>query len=310
MIGIYFARVFRAAFQNFWRNVWLSVATTVIVTMTLLIVLFLYFANVFGLEVLRNVEQKVDLSVTFVDGASEAQIAALAKSIEARDDVKTVNVVTSEQALAIFRRRNADKPFIEESLKELEENPLPASMFVIAKEPRFYQVIAGELSSEKYVSVIDEVHFEDSRVVIERLISIISAIKNVGTVVTVVFVVLVVLIMFNTVRLAIYSFREEIDIMRLVGASRWFIRGPFVLETVLVAVLAVILASAIAYPALKAASPELQGFFFDGHAAASPFDIYQYALSNWLTVIGLQLLIAVGLAIFSSLIAVQRYLKN
>lgn len=310
MIGVSFGRVFRAAFQNFWRNVWLSVATTVIMTITLLIVLFLYFANVFGLQVLRNVEQKVDLSVTFIENASDEQISTLAEEVERRDDVETVNVVTSEQALDIFRQRNQDKPFIEESLAELEENPLPASLFVVAKEPRFYQVIAGELSGERYSPVIDEVHFEDSRAVIDRLMIIISAIKNVGIIITVIFVVLVVLIMFNTVRLAIYSFREEIDIMHLVGASRWFIRGPFVLESVLVALSAVILASVIVYPALKAASPELQRFFFAGHAGATPFDIYQYAMSNWLTVVGLQALIAVGLAVFSSLIAVQRYLKN
>lgn len=310
MIGTFFGRVMKAAFQNFWRNVWLSVATMVIMTMTLLIVLFLYFANIFGLEVLHNVEQKVDLSVTFLDSVSDEQIATLAREVEARDNVEATNIVTSEQALTIFRQRNQDKPFIEESLAELEENPLPASMFVVAKEPRFYQVIAQDLASERYTSLVDEVHFEDSRAVIDRLMAIISAIKNVGLVVTVIFVVLVMLIMFNTVRLAIYSFREEIDIMHLVGASRWFIRGPFVLESVLVALLAVMLASAVVYPALKAASPELQRFFFEGHAGATPFDIYQYAVDGWLTVVGLQLVLAVGLAIFSSLIAVQRYLKN
>lgn len=310
MVGISFIRVFKAASQNFWRNIWLSVATTVIMTMTLLIVLFLFFANIFGLEVLHNVEQKVDLSVTFADSASEEQIAALAREIGSRDDVKGVEVVTSEQALAIFRQRNQDKPFIEESLAELEKNPLPASMFIVATEPRFYQAMAGDLASERYAAVIAAVNFEDSRAVIDRLMTIILAIKNVGLVVTVIFVVLVVLIMFNTVRLAIYSFREEIDIMHLVGASRWFIRGPFVLESILVALLAVAVASAIAYPALKAASPELQRFFFESHADSASFDIYQYAVDRWFTILGLQVVLAAGLAIFSSLIAVQRYLKN
>jgi len=310
MVGISFIRVFKAASQNFWRNIWLSVATTVIMTMTLLIVLFLFFANIFGLEVLHNVEQKVDLSVTFADSASEEQMTALAREIESRDDVKGVEIVSSEQALAIFRQRNQDKPFIEESLAELEENPLPASMFIVATEPRFYQAMAGDLASERYAAVVAEVNFEDSRAVIDRLMTIILAIKNVGLVVTVIFVVLVVLIMFNTVRLAIYSFREEIDIMHLVGASRWFIRGPFVLESILVALLAVAVASAIAYPALKAASPELQRFFFESHADSTSFDIYQYAVDRWFTILGLQVVLAAGLAIFSSLIAVQRYLKN
>ncbi len=310
MVIVSFMRVFKAAAQNFWRNIWLSVATTVIMTMTLLIVLFLYFANVFGLQVLRNVEQKVDLSVTFKDSATEQQIKDLSRQIEARRDVKKTKIVSSEQALEMFRQRNRDKPFIEESLKELEKNPLPANMYITAEEPRFYQTIAQELGSERYASVVAKVHYEDSRAVINRLMAIISAVKNAGLVITVIFMVLVVLIMFNTVRLAIYSFREEIDIMRLVGASRWFIQGPFVLESVLVGLLAVALASAITYPALNAASGELKRFFFADQSGGVVFDIYHFAVENRLVVVSIQLAVAVGLAVFSSLIAVQRYLRR
>jgi len=299
-----------AAFNNFWRNIWLTLATMMIMTITLLVVMFLYFANVFGLEVIKNIEQKVDLSITFVDGASEESIVRLADEYEARQDVEAVQIVTSEQALEIFRQRNQDKPFIEESLKELENNPLPASLFIVASEPRFYAQISQELKAEKYSGLIMEVNYDDSQQVIERLISVISTIKSVGLVMTLIFAALVVLIMFNTVRLAIYSFREEIDIMHLVGASRWFIRGPFVLESILVAILSVILASAIVYPTLRGASPHLQQFFFAGYAQASPFDIYTFAAANWFNVISLQLLVAVGLAIFGSLIALQRYLKT
>ena len=124
-----------------------------------------------------------------------------------------------------------------------------------------------------------------------------------------IFAFLVVLIMFNTLRLAIYSFREEIDIMRLVGASRWFIRGPFLLESILVALLAVVIASGLVYGLLYLASPYLEKFFFTGNVQGEAFNIYQYGLANWPTVIGWQLAVAVGLAIFSCLIAVQRYLK-
>jgi cell division transport system permease protein len=154
------------------------------------------------------------------------------------------------------------------------------------------------------------VQFEDSRAVIENLVRIISAVKNVGAVVTVVFAVLVMLIMFNTVRLAIYSFREEIDIMHLVGASRWFIRGPFVVESMLVALLATALATALMYPVLEAAAPGLQAFFFQNLSQqGEPFNLYAFATQHWLTVVALQLLVAVTLAIVSSLTALQRYLK-
>lgn len=307
MLGISFARVFKAAFQNFWRNIWLSLATLVIMVMTLLMMLVLYFANVFGSQVLRTIEQKVDLSATFKESVTENQVQAIADEIASREDVEEVRVVSSEQALEAFRARHANDPFIEDSLKELEANPLPASMYVVASEPRFYQNIAQQLESEKYQPFIEEVNFQDLRPVIARLIDVMNTVRNGAFVVTITFAALVVLITFNTVRLAIYSFREEIDIMRLVGASNWFIRGPFVIEAVLVALLAVALASSVMYPVLRAVSPRLRDFFFTD---AAQFDVFQYASTHWMTVIGLQVGVAVGLAVFSSLIAIRRYLRK
>lgn len=310
MVGVSFFRVLRGALQNFWRNIWLSVATMVIMTITLLIVLFLYFANLFGAEVIKGVQQKVDLSVVFKEDISAEQMQALARQVESREDVVAVKIISSEEAKEIFLRNKEDKPYIEEALRELEDNPLPASMFIVAADPREYQQIAQFVSAKQFSSIVAEVQFEDTREVIDKLIAIISTIKSAGIIVTLVFSILVVLIMFNTVRLAIYSFREEIDIMHLVGASRWFIRGPFVLESVLIALISVLLASLIIYPSLSYASEPLKGFFFAGLVQQVPFDIYQYATDRWPTVIGLQIAVAVGLAVFSSLIALQRYLKS
>ncbi|MEK7557326.1 MAG: FtsX-like permease family protein, partial [Patescibacteria group bacterium] len=108
-------------------------------------------------------------------------------------------------------------------------------------------------------------------------------------------------------RLAIYSFREEIDIMRLVGASNWFIRGPFVIEAMFVALLAVAASSAIMYPVLNAIGPRLQDFFFSDTVQ---FDVFEYAVQSWPTIVGLQIAAAVGLATFSSVIAIRRYLRK
>ncbi len=308
MIGISFWRVLRSAFRNFWRNVWLSIATLIIMTITLLMISFLYFANIFGSEVLRGIEQKVDLSVTFRDGVENDYIQALKQELESREDVEKVTVVTSDEALLKFRQRHSNDPLIEESLQELENNPLPASIFILATEPRFYQNIAKQLEAEKYQPFVADINFETARGVIDRLISLISAIKNIGIIVTFIFAFLVLLIMFNTVRLAIYSFREEIDIMRLVGASRWFIQGPFIIEAIFVGLLAVALSSIIVFPTLKAVAPHLQRFFFD--AQGTTFNVYNFGIQNWPTVIGLQALVAIGLAIPSSYFAIRRYLHD
>lgn len=309
MIGISLYRVFRAALLNFWRNIWLSLATTVIMIITLLMMLFLYFANVFGAEVLRTIEQKVDISVTFKDNVQDDYIQAIRQEMEARPDVESVTVLSSEQALELFRQRHGDNALIEESLGELEANPLPASMFIVATDPTHYETIARQLEAEKYAPFIDSVNFENTQSVIERLIALVTSVKNIALIVTALFASLVVLIMFNTVRMAIYSFREEIDIMRLVGASRWYIQGPFVIEAVLVALIAVGVVTLMVYPLLEAAGPELQRFFFTT-ASAEPFDVYRFARERWLTIIGLQLVTAVGLAAISSMVAVRRYLRD
>lgn len=308
MIAISSWRILRTAWQNFWRNIWLSLATTVVMVMTLLLMSFLYFANIFGGEVLQSIEKKVDLSITFQANVADENIAAIAAELESRPDVESTRIISSDEALNIFRERHKDDPLIEESLSELEDNPLPASLFVVATEPRFYQNIASQLQSDKYAPFVASVNFEDSRAVIDRLIGVINTVKNAAFVITAVFAVLVILIMFNTVRIAIYSYREEIDIMRLVGASHWYIRGPFLIESFLVAVISVIIAALITYPALSFTAPHLEQFFFDADQAEN-FNLYAYALENWFRVIGLQVLFAGVLAVISSFIAIRRYLR-
>ncbi len=96
--------------------------------------------------------------------------------------------------------------------------------------------------------------------------------------------------------------------MRLVGASRWFVQGPFIIEAILVALVAVVISSAISFATLRAISPTLSTYFFD--VQQSPFSIYDYAVTNIESVIGLQVVLAVGLAGISSLVAVRRYLRN
>lgn len=307
MIGISFARVLRNALRNFRRNVWLSIATTVIMTLTLLTILFLYAVNVLGVNVLSTIEQKVDIAVIFKDKTTQSQILTIQKDIAARSDVENTRLITSEQAREDFRRRHADDPYIEDALRELGINPLPSSMFIVAKDPRFYETINSALQSDRYAPFIEKVNFQNSKQVIEKMIRIMSIVKNAGLIITGTFSLLVVLIMFNTIRLAIYSFREEIDIMRLVGASRWYIQGPFLIESVFVAIISVAISTSILYFSLNTTSNQINQFFFTGQNAN--FDIYGYFVAHWFQAIGIQLLAAIGLAVISSYVAVRRYLR-
>lgn len=307
MIGISFVRILRNAFRNFRRNVWLSIATTLIMTLTLLTISFLYVVNILGVNVLNSVSQKVDIAVIFKENATEQQISTIQSDIAARSDVENTTIVTSDEALEQFRLRHSKDEYIEQALQELENNPLPSSMYIVAKDPRFYTNITNSLASDKYKPFIEKVNFENSKAVIEKLIYYMSVVKNTGLIITAIFAMLVILIMFNTIRLAIYSFREEIDIMRLVGASRWYIQSPFIVESMLVAIISVIISTTITYLVLHAGSDQINRFFFSGQNAT--FDIYQYAVTNWLPLISIEIGVALLLAIVSSYVAVRRYLR-
>jgi len=307
MIGITFIRVFRNAFRNFRRNVWLSIATTLIMTLTLCIILFLYTVNVLGAEFLRNVEKKVDIAITFKETTSAAQINTIQKDIAARSDVQSTRIVTSDEALLEYRKRHADNPYIEEALKELNSNPLPNTMYIVAKDPELYENITSSLRSNQYADFIEKINFQNTKIIIEKMIKIMDVIKTSALIATGIFGLLVILIMFNTIRLAIYSFREEIDIMRLVGASRWYIQGPFLMESVIVALISVSIATTILYITLNTGANNVNLFFFLGQS--TNFDIYRYAVAHWVQIIGLQLVAAISLAVLSSYIAVRRYLR-
>lgn len=307
MIGITLVRLTRNAFRNFKRNVWLSLATTVIMTLTLLAISFLYIVNVIGTQVLTNFSQKVDIAVIFKDSVTSDNIASVQQAMNSRSDVANTSIVTSDQALQEFRTRHKDDPYIEQALSELQKNPLPSSMYIVAKDPQFYNDISDSLKNPAYTSFIEKVNFEDSKLVIEKLISIMSVTKNGALIVTGVFAILVMLIMFNTIRLAIYSFREEIDIMRLVGASRWYIQGPFILESMLVALIGAAISLTATYLLLNAIADQVNRFFFAGQNAT--FDIYEYAISHWAQLIGTEIAVALVLAVLSSYVAVRRYLR-
>ncbi len=308
MFGISFLRILRTAFQNLWRNLGLSITTMVVMLITLLMLSFLYLANVLGGAALESIEEKVDLLVNFKENVQQQYIEAVAQEIRTRQDVESVKIISADQALENFRALHADDPSIEDSLKEISDNPLPASVYIVATEPRFYQNIAKQLEADKYSPYIDEVKYEDSKKTYERLIAFVGAVKNFGIIITAIFSVLVMMIVFNTVRLAIYSFREEIDIMRLVGASRWYIQGPFVIESMLVGILAVGISVGLQYPLLKAIAPTLQDYFLGGQNTA--LDIYQYITAHWVSFVGLQLLLAIVLSFLSSSVAVRRFLKD
>ncbi len=298
-----FKRVIKSGFKNFWRNGWLSTATIGVMVLTLMVISILLMLNIVASGVLSNLQSKIDISVYFKLEANEEDILVVQSQLEKLEEVEHVEYISREEALTKFREKHQDNPYLIQSLQELGENPLEASLNIKAKDASQYQAINTFLEGIYYKNIIDKVDYRQNKEVIDRLSAIITDTKMVGLSLSGLLVLVVVLVTFNSIRLAIYSSREEIKIMRLVGANNWFIRGPFVIEGVLYGIISSIITVGLLYPAFYFVSPKLSGFL--------PIEnFFVYFQSNMWVLLGILLTLGVVLGILSSYFAVRKYLKT
>ena len=296
-----FKRMLHTAWLGFIRNSWLSVATILVMTLALFMLGGLMLTSVIANTVVKNLEDKIDISVYFFPDTPEDQITLVQNDIAALPDVKDITYISQDEALANFKERHKNEELIVSSLNELDKNPLEATLNIKAKDPSKLFLIADFLSSKKY-SAVDKINYFENQTIITRLGRIVSGIKRAGAGVVIVLGFIAVLVAFNTIRLAIYTFREEVNIMRLVGASAWFIRGPFLMEGVLQGAIAALVTMGVLFPLVWFVSPRMSLFI-------PTIDLFSYFLRNNIEFFGLLLLSGILLGAVSSFIAVRRYLK-
>jgi len=296
-------RVIKWGLKNFVRNSWLSVATVSIMVLTLLVITVLLMVNVVANAVLENLENKIDISVYFKPQVVEEEILKVKDELSKLAEVERIDYISQEEALVDFRERHKDNAVLMQSLEELESNPLEASLNIKARETSQYASINQFLESVHYKDIIDKVNYMQNKGVIEKLGKIIVDVKTFGLVLSLILAVIVFLVTFNAIRLAIYSSREEINVMRLVGASNWFIRGPFIIEGLLYGVVATIITIIVLYPAFYLVSPKVSNFLPIG-------DVFVYFKANAFFLFLLLLAVGAILGMFSSFIAVRKYLKE
>lgn len=258
--------------------------------------------NVLTKTALESIQNKIDISVYFKIETPEDEILKIKKSLESLAEVKSIEYISRDQALMIFKERHADDPTISQSLEELKENPLLASLNIKAYNPKEYATIADYLDKTNFKVSFEKVTYAQNAVIIERLNKIIDTAEKGGFALTVFLALIAVLVTFNTIRLAIYSSREEIGIMRLVGASNSFIRGPYIVEGIIYGLLAGVFSVIIAAPIIYFISPYAKIFI-------SEMNLWSYFASHLFGILGYQLLMGVALGVISSIIAVRKYLK-
>lgn len=297
-------RTITFSFQNFWRNVWLSLLTTSILALALISVNVLVSLNVIARTAVGAVQDRIDVSVYFKPDASADVVAEARSYLLSIPEVKSVDFTSPDLALQKLKERHANDPVILESVKELEANPLGAVLAVKARNPDDYPKILAALENPTFAPLVAEKNFGDHRAIIERIQNIANKIQRSAMVVSLIFVLIAALIVFNSIRVAIYTRREEIGIMRLVGASNSFIRSPFLLEAAAYSVLATILAAAVVLPLLAATGASFARFFDN-----TTFNLFDYFIQNAPAIFSLEFFGALILSFLAAGLAVGRYLK-
>lgn len=298
-----FFRIIRMGLTNFRRNLWLAGASTLIMTITLIIFSVLSLLFVITSSSVHTIQERVDISAYFKNGLAESQIQTIKGQLEDDDRIDEVRYVSADEALAKFKENHANDPLLLESVGELNENPLPATLQIKAKNLDEYPAIADLLNSEKYNSSIEKVNFEDNRTLIARLNNLLKFIITAGIILIGVFSAIAVLVIFNTITLTIYNRKEEVEIMRFVGATNWYIRGPFIVEAILYSVFATIITSALIFPVYTGLLPKIS------HYLTASGDTFNGSILIFIGLIIIQLVIAFILSIISSLLAMRKYLR-
>ncbi len=245
-----FLRVFKFAFQNIGRNLWLSIMTVVVLTVTLFSVNILLSLNVTAAALSAAFEDKIDVAVYLVPNATDDQVTAVRSYWAGLPQVASVTSITPEEALAKFKERHKDDADVLKALDEVGENPLGTTLIVRAKSLDQYQIILTALEHPAYKDLLAEKNFEDYRALVDRVENMKTRARDVGAALLLVFALIAVIIMVNSVRVAIFTHRDEIGIMKLVGASGMFIRLPFVIESLFISLFALIVSSGIVVAAL------------------------------------------------------------
>lgn len=304
MILLSTIRILKSAVQDFFRNFWLSLITVTILALSLFSINFMIVVGVISNTAINSVEEKIDLSLYLKTDATESDIAVLKKDIEDQPAVEKVVYVSKVQALESFQAKHKDDQSIQEALREVGNNPLSASLVIEAKNLSGYTEVINKLDTLSKYNIIESKNFDDHEALLKTMNNITEKTRQVGLIVSLIFVAITILVVFNAIRIAIYTHQKEIRIMKLVGASNWFIRAPFLVEGILYSLVGVVAVVLLFYPFLQLLQPYLATFFNSGE-----LNLIKYFNDNFIAIFGLQFIAAGVINTLAGLIAVGKYLK-
>ncbi|HMB65880.1 MAG TPA: ABC transporter permease [Patescibacteria group bacterium] len=296
-------RIIKFSLQDISRNMWLSVVTVVILVLALFSINMLVVVKVVSDTAISAVKEKVDVNLYVKPDAPENEIMNLKSKLQNLSQVKSVEYVSKRKALESFRDQNTNNPEVMQALQLLENNPLTPNLVIKPQNPDNIDTLIGELNKIEN-PIIESKNFLNHKKILQRIKSITDKVNAAGLVVSLIFVLITLLVIYNAVRVAIYTHHQEITIMRLVGASSWFIYFPFLLSSIIYTLFGVILIIGLFYPFLSLLQPYLEAFF-----VGYDFNIITYFNANFVQIFGIQFLGIAAVNILASLIAIRKYAR-
>jgi cell division transport system permease protein len=307
MIWINFKRILKAGWKNFWRNGVVSLSAVLIMSITLIIIASVIFTGALLENTLNGLREKVDVNISARPEVLEAEVLQLQKNLESLPEIETVEYINREVVLENYRARHRDDQKIIAALDELSDNPFGHALNIKAEDPQYYESIQNFLTQnypqDRPDSIIENVNYAQKAEAIANLSAIITAGETFGAILTFLFILLSILITLNTIRLAMFTSKDEIKVMNLVGAESTYIRGPFIVAGAIYGVVSSIFVIILLYPATYWIGP----YTADLSLGLNVFDYY---ISNFGRMFTILLFSGIVIGAISSFLAVNRYLKK
>jgi len=301
-------RIWKAGFVNFWRNGIVSLASVLVFSVTLLVIGGLLISNAVLGDTLTDLKDKVDITVYFTLDADPVSVNRLVSQVGALPEVKSVKYMSAEEVLQEFKKTHKNDSLILQSIEELDgANPLSAELTIRANEPEQYAAIVNYLQNEGVISqgagtksVVDKINYDNNKAAIDGFSELSNSVEQLGLYIAIASVLIAILVAYNTIRIAIYSAREEIAVMRLVGADDSYIQGPFIIEGMIYGIIGTL----ISLVTLFLLSQWTSTYVFFGR-----IDFGRYFFTHLPLLITTTLSFGVLMGAVSSFLAVRRYLK-
>lgn len=299
-------RIFKFALQGFFRNFWLSLVTITMMVMAVLSITILLAMDYVKEATVMGVENKIDILVELKMGISKEEVQNFVIDLERLQEIKDIRVISPEENKELFKKynNNADVSKVLD-LYEEEENPFSYFLAIQAYDLNQYPTILEFINQDKYSNFVETSDLDTHEEFIAKINSISDFVNKYSWYLAAIFLLISIIVIFNTIRISIYTRRDEVVIMKLVGATNWFIRMPFILEGVFYALVAVLLVIAMIYPVINFIQPSLNSYFQD----ANSINLNLYFKENFVKIFVYQFLFLAFVNVVSTAIAIRRYLK-